>query len=77
VHVQGGGLGECERDEWDTDEPPSHPIGRKKVAKAQLHALDAEAKQIRLARDSGGESVGGDLGVREDATLDAPGQCVG
>ena len=73
---KGGGLGECERDRWDTDESPSHPIGRKKVAKARLHALDVEPKQIRLASESGSEPIGGDLRIGEETALKVSGQCL-
>lgn len=49
----------------------------KGAAKARLHALNVESKQLRSARDSGGEAIRGELGIREHAGLDVARQCLG
>ena len=58
------------------DGPSGHPVGRNEVAKARLHALDAQPKHIRSARESGVESVGGDLNTGEEAPLQVQQRCL-
>ena len=57
--------------------PLEHPAERKGVAKAWRNALSVGPASVSSGLWSGGESVGGDLGIGEDAALDVDRQCFG